>query len=128
MTKFSNIVGKFALQLLGYLISVINFQYIGKFGHVTTSLCQGLCPPHASQQRGPGNEVAPYLTLLITSPYLTLTLPHPHLTSPSPHPYLTNHLTSPYLTLPHPHLTYLTLPYLTPPHLILPPKKHHVYF
>ena len=28
MTKFSNIVGKFALQLLGYLISVINFPNI----------------------------------------------------------------------------------------------------
>ena len=28
MIKFSNIVGKFALQLLGYLISVINFPNI----------------------------------------------------------------------------------------------------
>ena len=28
MTKFSNIVGKFALQLPGYLISVINFPNI----------------------------------------------------------------------------------------------------
>ena len=41
---------------------VLNFcnkysKYIGKFGHVTTSLCQGLYPPHASLQKGPGNEV-----------------------------------------------------------------------
>ena len=50
MTKFSNIVGKFSLHLLGYLIFVINFPNIciGKFGHVTTSLCPGLCLPHAS--------------------------------------------------------------------------------
>ena len=56
MTKFSNIVGKIFLLTS----RVLNFgnkfaKYIGKFGHVTTSLCQGLCPPHASLQRGPGN-------------------------------------------------------------------------
>ena len=44
---------------------VLNFcnkfsKYIKKFGHVTTSLCEGLCPPHASLQRGPGNEVGSY--------------------------------------------------------------------
>ena len=41
---------------------VLNFcnkfsKYIGKFGHVTTSLCQGPCPTHASLQRGSGKVV-----------------------------------------------------------------------
>ena len=39
------------------------FKYIGKFGHVTTSLCQGLCPSHVSLQRGPGNEVGRTFTV-----------------------------------------------------------------
>ena len=44
------------------------YKYIEKFGHVTTSLCQGLCPPHASLQRGPGNEVG-ILSNLILVPF-----------------------------------------------------------
>ena len=51
MAKLSNIVGKFFCLVLKLS------KYIGKFGHVTSSLCEDLCSPHVSRQRGPGNEV-----------------------------------------------------------------------
>ena len=39
---------------------------------VTTSLCHGLCTPHASLQRGLGNEIAYYVTCYLMRHYFDI--------------------------------------------------------
>ena len=62
MTKFSNTMGKFSLQLLGYLINFCNkfSEYIGKFWSCDNQPLPGPLSTTCFTKKRPGNEVVDF--------------------------------------------------------------------